>query len=245
MMEKMFDEQTLLQMKNVEENLCLIRERMAEAAVRSGRNPEDIIMLAATKTVKPEIINHAVALGVNHIGENRVQELLEKYDSLKRDDCQLHMIGHLQTNKVRQVCDKVSMIQSVDSVHLAEEIEKQASRLQKRLDILVEVNIGKETAKSGVVPEQTEEFLHQISSMEHLNVCGLMSIPPICQNKEQIRGYFSQMRQLFIDISQKKIDNVCMNILSMGMSSDYYEAILEGATMVRIGSALFGERNYH
>lgn len=245
MMENTFDEQTLLKMETVKQNLLVIRERIAQAAALSGRKPEEITLLAATKTVPAEIINYAVSLGVTHIGENRVQELLEKYDSFDLSNCQLHMIGHLQTNKVRQICDKVSMIQSVDSIRLAEEIEKQAGKLKKKIDVLVEVNIGREEAKSGVMPEQTESLLRQIAGMEHLSICGLMAIPPICQNKEQAKGYFSQMHHLFIDISQKKIDNVCMKVLSMGMSDDYYEAILEGATMVRIGSALFGKRNYH
>ena len=245
MMENTYGEQIVQMKKNVSRNLINIRERIAEAAARSGRRPEEITILAATKTVPAEIINHAISLGVDHIGENRVQELLDKYDAVDLSHCQLHMIGHLQTNKVRQICDKVSMIQSVDSVRLAEEIEKQAARFNKTIPILVEVNIGREEAKSGVLPEELESLLRQITCNRHLQVNGLMAIPPICQKKEQICGYFSQMRQLFIDISQKKIDNVLMKVLSMGMSDDYYEAILEGATMVRIGSALFGKRIYY
>ena len=235
---------TARSLSDVEYNYKLINERIAEAAQKVGKSREDITFLAATKTVEPEVINHAISLGLDHIGENKVQELLSKYDSYNLENCSLQFIGHLQTNKVRQIVDKVDLIQSVDSVKLANEIAKQSLKLNKTTDILVEVNIGREENKSGVYPENLEELLCEISKIEGISVKGLMTIPPICDNKHKISKYFNNMHKIFIDISQKKLDNISMTILSMGMSADYYEAILEGANMVRIGSSLFGARDY-
>lgn len=235
---------TARSLSDVEYNYKLINERIAEAAQKVGKSRDDITFLAATKTVEPEIINHAINLGLDHIGENKVQELLSKYDSYNLEKCSLQFIGHLQTNKVRQIVDKVDLIQSVDSVKLANEIAKQSIKLNKITDILVEVNIGREENKSGVYPENLEELLCEISKIEGISVKGLMTIPPICDNKHKISKYFNNMHNIFIDISQKKLDNIIMTILSMGMSADYYEAILEGANMVRIGSSLFGARDY-
>lgn len=229
---------------DVEYNYRLITERMAEAAEKSGRRYEDITLLAATKTVEPEVINHAISLGLDHIGENKVQELLSKYDKYDLNHASLQFIGHLQTNKVRQIIDKVDLIQSVDSVKLANEISKQSLKIGKVTNILIEVNIGKEENKSGVMPENLEDLLCEISQISGISVKGLMAIPPICDSTQKISKYFHKMHNIFIDISQKKLDNVSMNILSMGMSADYYEAILEGATMVRVGSSLFGARVY-
>lgn len=229
---------------DIEYNYKTIEERIAEAAIKSGRSREDITFLSATKTVSPELINYAISLGLKYIGENRVQELLSKYDEYNLNDATLHFIGHLQTNKVKQIVDKVTMIQSVDSVKLAKEISKQSVAKGINTDILVEINIGNEENKSGVLPEQAEDLLWEISKMDNIFVKGLMTIPPICENEQKIRKYFHKMHNIFIDISSKKIDNISMEVLSMGMSSDYYEAITEGATMVRIGSSLFGERNY-
>ena len=235
---------TARSLNDVEYNYKLINERIAEAAQKIGKSREDITFLAATKTVEPEVINHAISLGLDHIGENKVQELLSKYDSYNLEKCSLQFIGHLQTNKVRQIVDKVDLIQSVDSVKLANEIAKQSLKLNKTTDILVEVNIGREENKSGVYPENLEELLCEISKIEGISVKGLMTIPPICDNKHKISKYFNNMHNIFIDISQKKLDNISMTTLSMGMSADYYEAILEGANMVRIGSSLFGARDY-
>ncbi len=231
-------------LNDVEYNYKYINERIAEAAHKVGKKREDITLLAATKTVAPEVINHAITLGLDHIGENKVQELLSKYDDYNLEKCSLQFIGHLQTNKVRQIVDKVDLIQSVDSVKLANEIAKQSLKHNKTTDILVEVNIGREENKSGVYPENLEVLLLEISKIEGISVKGLMTIPPICNNKHKISKYFNNMHNIFIDISQKKLDNISMNILSMGMSADYYEAILEGANMVRVGSSLFGARNY-
>ena len=229
---------------DVEYNYKLINERIAEAAQKVGKKREDITFLAATKTVDADTINHAISLGLDHIGENRVQELLSKYEDYDLSNCSLQFIGHLQTNKVRQIVGKVDLIQSVDSLKLAQEIAAQSVKRNLTTDILVEVNIGREENKSGVFEENLEELLTQIAQIHGISVQGLMTIPPICDNKQKISEYFNKMHRLFIDISQKKLDNINMSILSMGMSDDYYEAILEGATMVRIGSALFGARNY-
>lgn len=230
--------------RDVEYNYKTICERIAEAAQKAGKSREDVTFLAAVKTVDVATINHAISLGLDHIGENRVQELLSKFGGYDLSRCSLQFIGHLQTNKVRQIVDKVDLIQSVDSLRLAKEISNQSLKRNKVTDVLVEVNIGREENKSGVFEENLEELLCQISELEGISVKGLMTVPPICENKHKISKYFYNMHKLFIDISTKKLDNVNMTILSMGMSDDYYEAILEGANMVRIGSALFGARNY-
>lgn len=231
-------------LSDVEYNYKHINDRIAEAAIKSGRKREDITFLAATKMVAPEIINYAVSLGLDHIGENKVQELLSKYDKYDLDNTSLQFIGHLQTNKVKQIVDKVDLIQSVDSLKLATEISKQSQKINKSTDILVEVNIGNEENKSGVSPEALEELLYQIAQLDGISVKGLMAIPPICDSTQKISEFFNKMHNIFIDISTKKLDNICMTILSMGMSADYYEAILAGANMVRVGSSLFGARNY-
>lgn len=229
---------------DVEYNFNTIEDNISDAAQKSGRQREDIIFLAATKTVEPVVINRAVACGLKYIGENRVQELLSKYDEYDLANCDLQFIGHLQSNKVRQIIDKVSLIQSVDSVKLAGEVARQALLRNKIMDILIEVNIGAEDSKSGTSPERLEELLYNVSQMEGVRVRGLMTIPPICSEKTEICKYFENMHRLFIDISGKKIDNISMDYLSMGMSDDYREAILCGANMVRVGSALFGKRIY-
>ena len=236
---------TVRLLSDIEYNYKTIRENIYNSAVKAGRNPEEITFLEATKTVEPEYINYAISLGLDHIGENRVQELLSKYESYDLNNTKLHMIGHLQSNKVRQIVGKVDMIESVDSLKLANEISQQSLKNNVKTDILVEVNIGGEESKSGISPDKLEELLYQIAELKAIKVKGLMTIPPICENKQKICGYFENMRKLFLDISAKKIDNISMNVLSMGMSDDYCEAIAEGATMVRIGSALFGARNYN
>lgn len=232
-------------LNDIKRNYEEIVARISQAAEESGRRPEDITFLAATKTVDPKFINFAISQGLKFIGENKVQELLSKYESYNLENAELHFIGHLQTNKVRQIVGKVNMIQSVDSLKLASEISKQSVKQGIKTNILVEVNIGREENKSGVMPEKLEELLLQINNLEGICIKGLMAIPPICENTQKIRVYFQNMRNLFIDISEKKIDNIRMDILSMGMSGDYYEAILEGANLVRIGSSLFGARNYN
>lgn len=229
---------------DIKYNYDFINEKIAEAAMKAGKTRDDITFLSATKTVEPEYINYAISLGLSYIGENKVQELLSKYDEYNLENCSLQFIGHLQSNKVRQIVGKVDLIQSIDSMKLAKEVSKCSLKNNITSDILVEVNIGKEENKSGVMPEMLEELVEEISTLPAVNVKGLMTIPPICEKNDEIRRYFEKMNRLFLDISSKKLDNVSMDILSMGMSSDYYEAILEGANMVKIGSALFGNRIY-
>lgn len=231
-------------LENVKRNYFEIKENIAAAAVKSGRKEEDISFLAATKTVEPEIINYAISLGLDKIGENRVQELLFKYDQYDLAHADLQFIGHLQTNKVRQIIGKVSMIQSVDSEKLAKEISRQSVMNDITTDILLEVNIGREENKSGVLPEQLDELIDKVRIMEGIRIRGLMAVPPICDEKSEICKFFDNMNKFFIDISSKKLDNVYMDFLSMGMSDDYIEAILCGANMVRVGSGLFGARIY-
>lgn len=229
---------------DVEYNYKKINEDIAEAAQKVGKKREDITFLAATKTVDAATINHAISLGLDHIGENRVQELLSKYEDYDLDNCSLQFIGHLQTNKVRQIVGKVDLIQSVDSVKLAKEISRCSEKLGITTDILLEVNIGREENKSGVMPENLPDLLDQVKDIPAVKVRGLMAIPPICENAQENCKFFDNMRNIFLDIGSKNIDNISMDILSMGMSDDYEEAIRCGANMIRVGSALFGKRYY-
>ena len=228
----------------VEDNLAQILTNIQQACSEAGRDSASVRLLAVTKTVDPDRINAAIRLGVGQIGENRVQEFLKKKDELELSNVEVHLIGHLQTNKVKQIVGNVDMIESVDSLKLATAISNRSLELGIVTPILVEVNIGGEEAKSGVTPEELEELLIGIAKLHGVSVQGLMTIPPILHTEEEKRAIFSKMYQLFVDIRDKKIDNITMQELSMGMSGDYREAILEGSTMVRIGSALFGERHY-
>ena len=228
----------------VADNVAYIRSEMAEACHRAGRPADAVQLLAVTKTVSPEKINAAIQFGINQIGENRVQEYLKKRDDLMLEGVKTHLIGHLQTNKVRQIVGQVDMIESVDSLRLAKAISERSETLQIITPILVEVNIGGEDAKSGIEPENLEQLLLECSKLSGIKVQGLMTIPPILHTEREKREIFSKMYQLFVDIKGKKIDNIDMQELSMGMSGDFREAILEGATIVRVGSALFGERQY-
>lgn len=231
-----------LSAKEFDLNYNGILARLNNALQKSGRNRESVILLAATKTVDIDTINYAIESGIDYIGENRVQELLAKYKHIK--PVHNHFIGHLQTNKVKDIIDKVEMIESVDSYRLAEEISKQAEKRGIVMDILLEVNIGNEESKSGFLPTETEEAVREIAKLTGVNIMGLMAIPPICEEKEISRKYFKDMYKLFIDIQGKNIDNSSMNMLSMGMSDDFDIAIEEGATIVRVGTALFGKRIY-
>lgn len=229
---------------DVEYNYRVICENIAKAAQSVGKTADDITFLAATKTVDAPTINHAISLGLRYIGENRVQELLSKYEDYDLDHASLQFIGHLQTNKVRQIVGKVDLIQSVDSVKLAREISRCSLKQGISTDILLEVNIGREENKSGVLPEALPELLDEIKDIPAIKVRGLMAIPPICENAQENCKFFDNMRHIFLDIGSKNIDNISMEVLSMGMSDDYAEAIRCGANMVRVGSALFGKRNY-
>ena len=228
----------------VYDNLSRIQEQINKACLDAGRSEQDVKLLAVTKTVDPEKINAAIRLGVKQIGENRVQEFLKKKDELVLANTDVHLIGHLQTNKVRQIVGQVQMIESVDSLRLATAISNKSDELGIVTPILVEVNIGGEEAKSGIAPNLLEELLYQIAPLSGVSVQGLMTIPPILEKEQEKRAIFSKMYQLFVDIGSKKIDNIHMQELSMGMSGDFREAILEGSSIVRIGSALFGDRHY-
>jgi pyridoxal phosphate enzyme (YggS family) len=243
-MEKLSDEVFASRCADFEENFKIIQENIATAAIQSGRKPEDIHLLAATKTVPHELIAYATEHGIRLIGENRAQELNEKYPFYQLPKEQIHFIGHLQTNKVSTVVGKVGMIQSVDSLKLAKEISKKSQAMSIHTDVLIEVNVGEEENKSGVAVVQAADLISQIADLPNISVKGLMTIPPITDTPDEARKYFSNIYQLSVDIRQKNMDNVFMDILSMGMSSDYKEAILEGANMVRIGSLLFGKRIY-
>lgn len=235
---------TTLREQTIEANLRFIHARIAEAAAVSGCTPADIRLMAVTKTVEPVFINHAIACGIDLIGENKVQEFLGKQPFLNLSGVEAHLIGHLQTNKVRQIVPHVSMIQSVDSLKLAKEIDKQCEKIEKIMPCLVEVNIGGEESKTGLPQQQLEDLLEEMSKMAHIRVKGLMTIPPICDEKVKLCEYFEKMHEMFVDIGRKKIDNISMEILSMGMSSDYAEAITCGANLVRVGSSIFGPRLY-
>lgn len=222
----------------IRENIERVQEDIVRAAQRSGRRAEDITLCAVTKTVDSQAAQEVLDAGVLTLGENRVQSLLEKYEVLK-DRPDWHLIGHLQTNKVKYIIDKVSLIHSVESVHLAEEIDRKAKARGIVQDILIEVNVAGEASKFGIRPEETERFMEQIAGLSGICVRGLMTIAPLPQKKGENRKYFSKLRELFVDIQSKKYDNSNIDILSMGMSRDYEEAVEEGATIVRVGTALF------
>jgi len=232
-----------LSAKEFDLNYSAVTEKFNNALKKSPLEKKDVILLAATKTVDVDTINYAIEKGINYIGENKVQELLSKYE--KVEDVHNHFIGHLQTNKVKDIIDKVELIQSVDSVKLAREISKQAQKHGRIMDILLEVNIGGEESKWGFKPDEVEASVLEIAKLPGVFIRGLMTIPPINENSEETRKYFRKMYKLFIDISNKKIDNSSMDILSMGMSDDFDIAIEEGANLVRVGTALFGKRIYY
>ena len=229
---------------DIEYNLDVINEKIAESAIKSGRNPSDVQLMAVTKTVDPIFINYALDYGVNMIGENRVQEMLRKKPDLHLHNVQKHLIGHLQTNKAGQIVGEVDMIQSVDSLKIAKEIAKQSAKKGITTDVLLEINIGDEESKTGFSKSEFMENLYQIAEIPQLNVKGLMTIPPICDNDVILREFFENIYNIYVDIKAKKLDNITMNILSMGMSGDYEQAILCGSNLVRIGSSIFGPRIY-
>ncbi len=223
------------------ENVHEIKEKIASAACKSGRRAEDITLVGVTKTVEAERINELLASGVTVLGENRVQEFLSKYEAVAPAP-EWHIIGHLQTNKVKNIIGRVRMIQSVDSLHLAEVINKCSERAGLATDILIEINIEKEDTKYGLYPEQLSAFIEKAQELSYVRLCGLMSIPPIQKSAEISRKSFEKLERLFVDIQQKRVHN-CWQTLSMGISGDFVEAIEEGSNMVRIGTALFGARN--
>lgn len=232
-------------MASIAENIRVIRETMAQAAKAAGREPSEVLLCAATKMNDAAAVREAVAAGVDCCGENRVQELTQKLAEGAYTGKPVHFIGHLQTNKVKQVVGKVDLIESVDRMELLECIEKTAAKLGIVQPILLEVNIGAEESKSGFSQEEIWKTVEKMADFPHCRLRGLMAIPPISLHPGDNRRYFAEMRNLFVDISEKKYDNVDMECLSMGMSGDYADAIAEGATMIRVGTAIFGPRNYN
>lgn len=222
----------------VDENLKLIRENVGEAAEKCGRKAEDIRIMAVTKTVAPEIVNHAIELGLDLLGENRVQEYLSKAEAYS--PAEVHFIGGLQTNKVKYIIESVSMIQSVDSLKLGTEIDRLAAKHGRVMDILCEVNIGGEESKGGVAPDKLRELIAQLAQLKNIRIKGLMTIPPPSQSDV----FLGRMQELYNDLCDNKIEGADMQVLSMGMTHDYAEAVKYGSTLVRIGTGLFGARDY-
>lgn len=227
------------------DNIKFIKDEITEAAIKSGRAPDDVRLMAVTKTVSVDKINYAIDnCGIDLIGENKVQEFLSKKDELHLNCVEKHLIGHLQTNKVKKILPLVDMIQSVDSLHLAEAISKEAVKLNINSNILLEVNIGDEESKTGFDKIEFLESLEAISMLPNITVKGIMTIPPICDSDLELERYFSKMSDYYNEIKEKKFENFDFNILSMGMSGDYKQAILHGSNLVRVGSAIFGARIY-
>lgn len=228
----------------LKENLDIVRENIKRACDRAGRSYDEVTLIAVSKTKPLSDIETLMQYGETEFGENKVQELVDKYETIS-SPVHWHLIGHLQTNKVKYIVDKVSLIHSVDSVHLAKEIEKEAAKHNLIVDILIQVNIAHEDTKFGIDETAVYDLLNEIKDYPHIRVNGLMTIAPFVDNAEENRIHFRKMNQLLLDIKSKNIDNINMNILSMGMTNDYEVAIEEGATMVRVGTGIFGERNYN
>ena len=226
------------------ENIKQVEENIIKSCEKVGRDPKEVTLIAVSKTKPYTAIEEALPSGVLDYGENKVQELTEKYEILPKD-IRWHMIGHLQRNKVKYLVGKVELIHSVDSLRLANQIETEFAKKNEIANILIEVNMANEESKFGITSETTEQLVREISKLEHIRLKGLMTIAPYTDNPETNRVYFRNMKKLSVDIEEKNIDNVSMNVLSMGMTGDYQVAIEEGATMVRVGTGIFGERNYN
>lgn len=225
----------------IKENLEEVREKIRQACQRSGRREEDVTLISVSKTKPVEMLREAYEAGSRDFGENRVQEIMEKYGQMP-EDVRWHMIGHLQKNKVRQVIDKAVLIHSVDTVELAEQIEKDAAKRDLTVDILLEVNVAEEESKFGFRTEEVEAAVMKIKEFPHVHIKGLMTIAPFVSNSEDNREVFKKLYQLYVDIRSKNIDNINMSVLSMGMTGDYEVAVEEGATMIRVGTGIFGAR---
>ncbi len=230
-------------MSMVVENLAEVEKHVCEACARAGRSREEVTLIAVSKTKPVSMIEELLPGGTRDFGENKVQELCDKYEVLPKD-IHWHLIGHLQRNKVKYVVDKACLIHSVDSLRLAETIHEEGKKKGVTVPVLIEVNVAGEESKFGVTPEETENLVRAIALLPAVRVKGLMTIAPYVENPEDNRVHFSKLKQLSVDIRNKNIDNVSMDVLSMGMTGDYQVAIEEGATMVRVGTGIFGERNY-
>ncbi len=227
----------------VKENLEEVKKRIFKACKRAGRNPEEVTLIAVSKTKPADMITEAYNSGARDFGENKVQELTEKCLILP-GDIRWHMIGHLQRNKVKQVVGMTALIHSVDSIRLAEQIQEEAAKKNVTVDILLEVNVAKEESKFGFNLDEAESAISEIATFQHVKIKGLMTIAPFVENPEENRPVFQKLNQLYIDMQRKNIDNVNMTVLSMGMTGDYEVAIEEGATLVRVGTGIFGTRYY-
>lgn len=235
---------TELEQHQIADNIRRVRDKMAEAALHAGRKPEEIRLVAATKMNDAARVQHAVRCGIDAAGENRVQELLEKYEARAYEGRPLHFIGTLQSNKVKYLIGKVGLIQSVGSVKLGQAIARESAKHGICQDILIQVNIGEEAAKGGVAKEQVDETIGILRENPQIKIRGLMAIPPIADISSKNSRYFQEMYELFVDIAAKKYDNVYMDFLSMGMSGDFTTAIACGSNMIRVGSGIFGPRRY-
>ncbi len=236
----------------VTENLNVVEKNVADACKRSGRDRSEVTLIAVSKTKPVEMMEEAMQCGIRTFGENKVQEIIKKQDVFQAepdrypaDEICWHLIGHLQRNKVRQIAGRVAMIHSVDSLRLAEQIQKEYERIGQIAEILIEVNVAREESKFGLLPEETEETIREIAKMPNIHVRGLMTIAPFVDDPEENRVHFQNLRKLLVDINSKNIDNISMEELSMGMTGDYEVAIEEGATFVRVGTGIFGSRSYH
>lgn len=227
----------------VAENLKDVESRVCAACERAGRSRDEVTLIAVSKTKPVEMLKEAYEAGARYFGENKVQELVDKFDVMP-DDIHWQLIGHLQRNKVKYIVDKAELIHSVDSLRLAEAIDKEAAKKGVIANILLEVNMAKEETKFGLMPEEVLDFVKQIVRFQNIKVQGLMTIAPFVADPEENRKHFANLRKLSVDIRKEKVNNVNMSILSMGMTNDFEVAIEEGATMVRVGTAIFGERNY-
>ena len=227
----------------IKENIELVEANIKESVLKSGRNPLDVTLIAVSKTKPVSDVREAYDYGIRDFGENKVMELVDKYEELPKD-IRWHMIGHLQTNKVKYIVDKAYLIHSVDSYHLAQIISREAVKKGVTCSILIEVNVADEESKFGLKIEEVCDLVRDISELPSINIKGLMTVAPFVNDPELNREVFKKLKQLSVDISRKNIDNVSMDILSMGMSGDYKVAIEEGASYVRVGTSIFGERNY-
>jgi pyridoxal phosphate enzyme (YggS family) len=229
---------------SIRENIDDIVKKIEAACKKVGRNPNDITLIAVSKTVESPKVREAVAAGVDNLGENRVQELVKKYEDLKDIDIKWHMIGHLQKNKVKYIIDKTVLIHSVESLSLAEEIDKRAKKAGIVANVLIELNIGEEKSKFGIKEENVYDFVKSMEEFENIKVSGLMTVAPFCENPEDVRWVFKKMKDIYDKISAMNLKNAEMKYLSMGMTNDFEIAIEEGSNMIRIGTAIFGARKY-
>ena len=229
---------------SIKDNIDDILKRVGNACKKAGRNPGDITVVAVSKTVDYQRAKEAVEAGINNLGENRVQELVKKYEDMKDTDAKWHMIGHLQKNKVKYIIDKTVLIHSIESLELAEEINKRANKNNLIADILIELNIGEEESKFGITEERVYDFINSMDKFDNIRVLGLMTVAPFCENPEDARWVFKKMKNIYDKVSTMKLQNVQMKYLSMGMTNDFEIAIEEGSNIIRIGTAIFGARNY-